>query len=102
MTGADEIDFILRDPAGSDSYSYFEKGFTTTKTTTDTWANGFGGDIDILYMMGVRYVMNAGTPFFSVENQIDTDNSIGLSTSNSFKWTEDRTHTSVRTRNNFV
>ncbi|MFB6342486.1 LamG-like jellyroll fold domain-containing protein [Saccharicrinis sp. FJH62] len=97
VTGPDEIDFILRDPPGSESYSYFQKGFTVSKTTTSSSVNGFGGDIDILYMMGIEYVTDAGTPFFSIETKIETDNSIGLSTSNDFKWNEDNTYTTSKT-----
>ena len=96
VTGADEINFILRDPAGSDSYAYFEKGFTTSETVTDSWSNGFGGDIDVVYMMGVQLTSNAGLGF-SVQTQIDSDNSIGLSTSNEFRWNRDRSTTTTKT-----
>ncbi|MDH6311456.1 hypothetical protein M2137_000206 [Parabacteroides sp. PFB2-10] len=32
--GPDIIDFVLRDPPGSNSYAYLEKGYTTAKTTS--------------------------------------------------------------------
>lgn len=97
VTGPDEIDFILRDPPGSKSYSYFKSGFTVSKTTVSSTVNGLGGDLDLMYMMGVDIKTQAGTPFFSVTTNVESDNTIGLSTSHSTKWNDNNTFTSTKT-----
>ncbi|NOQ25756.1 MAG: T9SS type A sorting domain-containing protein [Bacteroidales bacterium] len=37
--GPDQLDFILRDPPGSNSSASFEKGFTTSRSTSNSWEN---------------------------------------------------------------
>ncbi|MFB6319266.1 LamG-like jellyroll fold domain-containing protein [Saccharicrinis sp. FJH54] len=96
VTGPDEIDFILRDPPGSNSYSYFNKGFTVSNTTVSSAATGTGGDLDILYMMGVDVKTSSGLGF-EVITDIDVINEIGLSTSHSYKRNDDNTFTSTKT-----
>ncbi len=97
VTGPDEVDFILRDPPGSNSYSYFEKGFTTSNTKTESHTNGFGGDVDVLHLFGVELTTNVGGLGFSIQNKIESENSIGASTSNEFMWNKDNTQTTSKT-----
>lgn len=88
VTGPDKIDFILHDPPGSNSYSYLNKGFTVSKTTTSSDANGLNGDASFDFLLGAEVVTNAGSPVFSLQTKIESDNSLGYTSSHDVNWTE--------------
>ncbi len=83
-TGPNEVDFILRDPPGSESSAFLEQGFTSYTTKTSSVANGEEGDGQLAFQMGVRIATSAGTPFFQVQNEFDTDNFIGVTFEHSY------------------
>jgi hypothetical protein len=82
--GPDKVDFILRDPPGSGSSATLEKGFASYTTKNSTVTNGEEGEEQFALQLGVRYSMDVGTPFFSVETEIETDNFIGVTFEHSF------------------
>lgn len=59
-TGPNEIDMILRDPPGSGSYTYLEKGTTTTITKSYNLTNSLGGSIGINKQIGKNQTILIG------------------------------------------
>ncbi|MFB6342252.1 LamG-like jellyroll fold domain-containing protein [Saccharicrinis sp. FJH62] len=84
--GPDKVDFILRDPPGSNSYAFFEEGFTTTEVNTTNLINGWEQETSLVHMLGVRIATQAGSPFFSVQNEFKSDNSIGVTVQTGLNW----------------
>lgn len=58
------VDMVLRDPPGSNSYAYWEKG-TTSTITNEFYLGGFGS-VDAFVGVGAHLSTDAGTPFFTV------------------------------------
>ena len=58
--GPDELLFVLRDPPGSNSYSYLEAGVTTSKSSTYTGSFDVGLDVDFGSKMDVAVLTYAG------------------------------------------
>lgn len=83
-TGPNQVDFILRDPPGSESSASLEKGFTSFSSTTSSVSNGEEGDFQLAYQMGVKIETSAGTPFFQVHQDFENDNFIGVTMEHSF------------------
>ncbi|MDH6311954.1 hypothetical protein M2137_000717 [Parabacteroides sp. PFB2-10] len=75
--GPNQLITVLRDPPGSNSYAYLEKGSVITSTTTQKEGVKQSGEEDIRAVMGADYKAAVGTPFFMQVTEIKTDNSIG-------------------------
>lgn len=91
-TYAPEIpDIILRDPPGSNSFASIEKGtsisFTTENINTDSDGNGGGVYVSI----GPTFETTAGTPFFSVGNEVN----VVADAEENFSYTEEQTNTNT-------
>jgi hypothetical protein len=82
-TGPTEVDFILRDPPGSNSSSTLEKGFTSSKSASKTIANGEEGESQFALQMGVKAETVAGVGL-AVVSDFETDNFIGVKLENSY------------------
>lgn len=95
-TGPDKIVTVLRDPPGSNSYSYIKKGYSTSNISKHNFSNGFGGDIDMVHLMGVQVTTQAGLGF-STTTDIETTNSLGLTTSHNYNRNNDGTLTRTTT-----
>ncbi len=69
--GPDRVDFVLRDPPGSNSSSYVEEGFTISRTESKTKNRGFDASLGVFVMAGP---VTAG-PTFNHESSWTTNNS---------------------------
>ncbi|MGM9847296.1 MAG: LamG-like jellyroll fold domain-containing protein [Muribaculaceae bacterium] len=72
--GPDDILFVLRDPPGSNSYSYLEKGVSVTKTNTYTGSADTNTNLDFGTKFGVKkfYYLGAGAgsgQYFELEDK---------------------------------
>ncbi len=83
-TGPSIVDYILRDPPGSASSATLQKGYVTTQTHSFSVTNTTDLSLGIAYQMGVQMTVAAGSPFFMVQNQFDTDNFIKGTIENSY------------------
>ena len=59
-TGPNQVDMILRDPFGSTSYSYYEVGQSTSKTSTYSVMNENSGGADVTFQLGTEVTTFAG------------------------------------------
>ena len=83
-TGPSVVDYILRDPPGSGSSASLEKGFVNVQSINWSLSNTTDMSLGLAYQMGVTFTTNAGTPFFTVQNQFQTDNFIKGTIQNSY------------------
>lgn len=58
--GPDKVLFVLRDPPGSNSYSYLEKGVTVTHESTYDWALDFSLDVGYMIKAGAKQIYYVG------------------------------------------
>ncbi len=58
--GPDLVDFILRDPPGSNSSSYFEEGFTVSKTESSSFNNSNASSLGVEIDLGWKVTTFAG------------------------------------------
>jgi hypothetical protein len=91
-TYAPEVpDIILRDPPGSNSFATIEKGtsisFTTENTNSESDGNGGG----VYVSVGPTFETTAGTPFFSIGNEVN----VVADAENNFSYTEEQTKTNT-------
>ena len=96
-TGPTEVDFILRDPPGSDSYAYFESGFTATSSTTYDLSQGNSGSEKVVHQFGAKVETVSGTPFFSVVNEFESDNAVGVKFEHEETWSESNSSSNTTT-----
>ena len=75
--GPNRLISVLRDPPGSNSYAYLEKGttFTSSSKRSETVRND--GSVEFKNMAGADVTTTAGSPFFSVQTTLDTTNELG-------------------------
>ncbi len=78
VTGPQLPKIILRDPPGSNSYSYISKGssFSTTTSTTSNFNRQNGMDMTIATGVDLKFGGGLAGPVFSAET--DNDNTIGI------------------------
>lgn len=60
--GPDKVLFVLRDPPGSNSYSYLEKGVTVTHESTYDWALDFTLNVGATIKQGAEGIYYFGAP----------------------------------------
>ncbi|NDW12077.1 T9SS C-terminal target domain-containing protein [Bacteroides sp. 214] len=75
--GPKQLITVLRDPPGSNSYAYLEKGTVITSTSTSKHGVKQTGEEDIRAVISPEFKSAAGTPFFMTITEIKTDNSVG-------------------------
>lgn len=85
-TGPDKIDFVLRDPPGSESYSYMEKGLVINYTKTTTTNKAWEGSENATFHMGNKITTSSGTPFFAVDLELEITRDIALGFEHSNDW----------------
>jgi hypothetical protein len=83
-TGPSVVDYILRDPPGSGSSATLEKGFVNVQSYNWSLSNTTDMSVGLAYQMGVTIATQAGSPFFMVQNQFETDNFIKGTIQNSY------------------
>lgn len=69
---------ILRDPPGDASYSFMESGETTCQSWSFEVADVMNTDASITAHLGPDFTSTAGTPFFSVDQEIDVTADLGV------------------------
>ncbi|MBN2669000.1 MAG: T9SS type A sorting domain-containing protein [Bacteroidales bacterium] len=84
--GPTSIDFVLRDPPGSNSYSYMEAGLEISKTVTTSSSHGQTGNSSLVYQLGTSTTFVTGTPFFSTQTEFEVENNIGVGVEHSHVW----------------
>ena len=77
-TGPNLVDYILRDPPGSNSFATINKGHVTTIESTFSATNTTSASLGLKWMIGASITTNSGTPFFSLQNKIETNNTLGV------------------------
>ncbi|MFW5724922.1 MAG: LamG-like jellyroll fold domain-containing protein [Bacteroidota bacterium] len=70
--GPDLVDFVLRDPAGSNSRAYFESGFTISNSVTSSFSNSKATSIGVEIDLGweVTTFVGFGVGIISTKEQI--------------------------------
>ena len=91
--GPETLDFILRDPPGSNSYSYLEKGLTISNTVTKNYTRGGSVSAEFLYHLGFTLETEVGGIGFAVQTEIANDNTIGGGFSVSSEWNDENSET---------
>lgn len=76
--GPDDIMFVLRDPPGSRSYSYLEKGTTISRSSTYTGNIVQEGNEEVGTLLGVKTLTYAGTPVAGTMQETDFNNELKL------------------------
>ncbi|HYX07827.1 MAG TPA: hypothetical protein VE912_13945, partial [Bacteroidales bacterium] len=76
--GPDRVDFVLRDPPGSNSSSYVEKGFTLERTETKSRNKGFDASLGVFVAWGEE---NQAGPVSSHESTWENNNTFTQSIS---------------------
>ena len=95
-SGPDELTTILRDPPGSKSRAYIEKGSTVTQTTTSSVVNGMKEIMNLTTSLGPTITTFIGLGGGVIlETDITIDASAGLTTEQ--KWNKETEHTKTTT-----
>ncbi|MRT95022.1 hypothetical protein, partial [Ancylomarina sp. 16SWW S1-10-2] len=58
--GPDKVDFILRDPPGSNSFASIKKGFSVTKTETFSLGESVLGSLKVTNNLGAKTTIGSG------------------------------------------
>lgn len=99
-TGPDEIQMIVRDPYGSNSYAYLEKGTVIASSQFTTFSNTTGIDVTDKVFLGGKTVTFAGVGAGVIlETKVDNNITVGFSqeyTKNSDRTTSKTTTTTKR------
>ena len=96
--GPDKLLAVLRDPPGSNSYSYLEKGVTFTESSQYTGGITQTGTEDIITKTGVELVTFTGLGGGTI-NSATTSNGLTVNLEHSEEWTNSHTKTSTTTIN---
>ncbi|MDL2323372.1 LamG domain-containing protein, partial [Bacteroidales bacterium OttesenSCG-928-A17] len=97
-SGPDEISAILRDPPGSLSYSYIEKGSTITSTTSYDVSNALKETQNITTSLGPKITTFVGFGVGVItENETKIDVSAGLSAEQTWSYSGETTTTTTFT-----
>ena len=77
--GPSKVDMILRDPPGSGSYSFFEKGKSVSKTTTFDVQNSNSGTESLTFQLGAEVKVFAGVGAGTItETEYSHDVTVGI------------------------
>ena len=70
--GPDLVDFVLRDPAGSNSKAFFESGFTISSSTTNSFSNSEANSAGVNVDLGweVTTFVGLGAGVISTQEQV--------------------------------
>jgi len=95
-TGPASIDMIIRDPGGSNSYSYFEQSQTFTTSSTTTFSDEFNENISSDFMLGGEVTTFAGVGAGVIINT-STHNTTTVGLEMKQTWVDESTSTSTVT-----
>ncbi|WP_258099575.1 LamG-like jellyroll fold domain-containing protein [Marinoscillum pacificum] len=92
-SGPNVVSMILRDPHGSNSYSYYETGTTNTTEMSLAASSKEASSLKGTVQMGAKVTVNTGVPGATVQNEvkIEANESIGLE--QSLEWADNNTVT---------
>ncbi|MFT4537249.1 MAG: hypothetical protein ACI9P5_004630, partial [Saprospiraceae bacterium] len=93
-TGPNEIDMIVRDPYGSESYAWFEQGGSVTKTSSYEVLDGEGTELGVTAQLGgtVKTFAGIGAGVI-IETSAHADFTVGMSRES--KWIDNTTTSST-------
>jgi len=95
-TGPNEVEMILRDPPGSNSYTYYEEGNSVSKTHTYSVSDGEGGNLETEIQYGALF--QSWTGFGGgVIIEMENDNSVTVGLEHSTTWIDENTTTTTTT-----
>lgn len=99
-SGPDKVLMRLRDPAGSNSFAFWEKGVTSTTEDTYTGAYLTSNDINTTTTFGAKTDIIAGTPISGTITEVSASASldVGLNISGSVSKTNTTTTTITTTK----
>jgi hypothetical protein len=95
-TGPNQVDMILRDPFGSTSFSYYEVGQSSSKTSSYEVSNSEAGAAEVTFSLGTEVTTFAGVGAgVIITTGVKADATIGLEHSET--WLDNTTTTSTTT-----
>jgi len=80
-TGPNEVKFVLRDPPGSNSYAYYEAGFTTSQSSSFNIASSSGTSMNKEVSFSPTINFSVGGFGFEKQTEIASDNAKGVTQS---------------------
>ena len=95
-TGPNEIEMILRDPYGSNSYAYLEKSSSYSKTTTREILNQEATSVGLDFMLGGVVKTFAGVGA-GIITEVEIENSVSVGFDKSETWIDNNTTSSTTT-----
>jgi hypothetical protein len=95
--GPDKVLTVLRDPPGSNSYSYLEKGITFTESSAYTGSVKNTGSEDFTTGVKTETVVFAGIGAGKIETVMETDNGVTLGISHEEQYEGQDTKTTTTT-----
>ncbi|NPA37997.1 MAG: T9SS type A sorting domain-containing protein [Chlorobi bacterium] len=84
--GPTSVDFILRDPPGSDSYSYLEESTEFTKSCVTTVTREESGTDCLTFHYGAEITTSAGGIGFSIQTTFENENDVSFIFEHSNTW----------------
>ncbi|TXC78673.1 LamG domain-containing protein [Luteibaculum oceani] len=95
-TGPDEVEMIIRDPYGSNSYAWYEIGNSKSKTTSYSVGNGANSEAKVTAHLGMKQTTFAGVGAGVIlTNDITNDIAVGLKSEK--QWNEENSSTTTIT-----
>ena len=97
--GPDEVTMILRDPGGSNSFTTYSTGTTTSHTKTHQFDHMLGENMEMELSAGIELTFFAGSMFFATETKFDIDATVskGIEISEKFNYDGSSTTTTTLT-----
>lgn len=96
--GPDKVLAVLRDPPGTHSYSYLEKGTTFTESSSTSSAISQEGQEDTAIGVGTELVTFTGVGVGTIQSAV-TNNKAEINVEHSSEWVNSSTRTSTTTIN---
>jgi hypothetical protein len=95
--GPDKVLTVLRDPPGSNSYSYLEKGLTISNTSTSTLSNIQSGEEDLTVGMKQATITFAGVGAGTISKITEAENKFAIGITHEEEWqsTDSKTETTT-------
>jgi hypothetical protein len=89
--GPDFVDFVLRDPPGSNSSAYIEKGSTYTRETTNTFVETETFTTELTFHFGVEATVGTGVGVM-VMNKLENKLDLEANVEEEKEWTKNGAH----------
>ena len=96
--GPDKLLAVLRDPPGSNSYSYLEKGTTFTETSSFTGTTTIDGEETLVTDVGYDLITFTGVGVGTI-NQLEQSSGTEVSLTHTTEWEDSETKSSTTTIN---